>query len=299
MIKTAYCKINLTLEILGTQRNDGFHDLKSVMHKIPLGDIVELDVKPGKGDIFFTCDSNVCESSENLAYLAAKSYIDEYAKLNDVDFDIYINLKKVTPTGAGLGGGSADAACVLDMLSETLGKIDDIKLEQLASALGSDVVFCLDKYMSAYCTGRGEKCRSIALLPESTSMIIAKPNESLNTKGIYKDYDELFGNDYTKSKTDGMEQALKNGDIQGIEKNLVNDFEPVCIPRLQEINSIKQTILSSGAYACQMSGSGSAVFGLFEDASKLPCCKNELEKLGVSDIFAFDTKDFEKMYKGE
>ena len=117
MIKTAYCKINLTLEILGTKRNDGFHDLKSVMHKIPLGDIIKIELSEGNGKIFLDCNEDVCENENNLAFLAAKAYIEEYNKVRKPDVDVHITLTKITPTGAGLGGGSADAACVLDMLS--------------------------------------------------------------------------------------------------------------------------------------------------------------------------------------
>ncbi len=296
MIKTAYCKINLTLEILGTKRNDGFHDLKSVMHKIPLGDKIELEAKEGSGRIFFDCDTAVCSNEDNLAYRAAKAYLDEYGKN---DKDIYISLVKVTPTGAGLGGGSADAACVLDMLFHTVGGVDEETIERIASGLGSDVVFCLEKYKCAYCTGRGEKCRSIDTLPENTAIVIAKPLESLNTKGIYKSYDELFGDDYSKSNSDLMEKALAKGDVSEIARLCTNDFESVCIPRLEEIAHLKEKISFYGGYAAKMSGSGSAVFGLFEKDSEAQRCKEALVGDGIKEVFAFTKEDFHKMYFGE
>ena len=275
MIKTAYCKINLTLEILGTQREDGFHDLKSVMHKIPLGDRISLETKSGEGRIFFECSENVCSNEENLAYRAAKAYIDEYEKSQKADFDVFIQLTKITPTGAGLGGGSADAACVLDMLEGILGALGEKRVEEIAAALGSDVVFCLERYKCAYCTGRGEICRSIETLPKNTCIVIAKPNESLNTKGIYKSYDEMYGNDYSKELSDRMEKALAQESIKEISKCIINDFEPVCIPRLEEIGKIKDKISLFGSYACMMSGSGSAVFGFDVSEDKTAKLKNE------------------------
>ena len=299
MIKTAYCKINLTLEILGTDRADGFHDLKSVMHKIPLGDRISLETKAGSGRIFFECSENVCSNEENLAYRAAKAYIDEYEKSKKADFDVYIRLTKITPTGAGLGGGSADGACVLDMLESTLGALGEKRIEEIAATLGSDVVFCLERYKCAYCTGRGEICRSIDTLPKNTCIVIAKPNESLNTKGIYKSYDELYGNNYAKDKSDRMEKALAKGCAEEISRCAVNDFESVCIPRLEEIGKIKEKVSAFGAYACMMSGSGSAVFGLFDDEDKCAECKKALLSSGLGEVFAFTAEDFAKMYAGE
>lgn len=299
MIKTAYCKINLTLEILGTKRGDGFHDLKSVMHKIPLGDVIKIELTQGEGNLFLDCNEDVCENQNNLAYLAAKAYVDEYRKNKEITCDIYITLTKVTPTGAGLGGGSADAACVLDMLSRLLCGVDDKTVTEIASRLGSDIVFCLEKYKCAFCTGRGEICENIDVLPKNTSIVIAKPNESLNTKGIYKSYDERYGDDYSKCGSEKMRHALKACDKTGIKESFVNDFEALCIERLPEIGVVKEKIASFGAYVSAMSGSGSAVFGLFDDEEKCLECKKMLCDMGLSEVFAFTPKDFEKMYKGE
>lgn len=299
MKRRAYCKINLTLEILGTRRNDGFHDIKSVMHKIPLGDIIELSAEEGEGKIFFSCDSDVCDPKDNLAYRAAECYLEEYRKNTGENADVVIKLEKVTPTGAGLGGGSADAAVVLDMLRDILGGVSDEKVLDLASRLGSDVPFCLGRYMSAYCTGRGEICRSIDTLPKNIYLIIAKPEESINTKGIYGEYDIKHGDDYSKKATDSMEIALKEANLACIAECLMNDFEEVCIPRLPEIDTIKKMMLEAGAVCSQMSGSGSAVFGIFEREEEAEICAESLKKHGLTQVYIFTPCDFEKMYKGE
>ena len=299
MKKTAYCKINLTLEILGKQRNDGFHDIRSVMHKIPLGDEIEIFAKDGEGRISFTCDADVCEDKDNLAYRAAEEYLEAYRKNTGKNADVTISLKKVTPFGAGLGGGSADAATVLDMMQKLLGEVSDEEVLEMASRLGSDVPFCLERYMCAYCTGRGEICEPIETLPEGISVVVAKPDESLNTKGIYGEYDSKFSDDYTKSVSDRMRQALADKNFAEVCRNLVNDFESICIPRLSKIDDIKNIMKKLGAACCQMSGSGSAVFGLFDSDEKSAVCTDALKSAGFSDVFRFTGSDFRKMYKGE
>lgn len=299
MKRTAYCKINLTLEILGTKRSDGFHDIKSVMHKIPLGDAVEIQVKSGNGRIDLSCDSDVCKNEDNLAYRAAAMYLGIYNKNTGKTADVDIKLSKITPTGAGLGGGSADAATVLDMLQELLGGVSEDETLMLAKEIGSDVPFCLKRYTSALCTGRGEICENIDTLPKDICMIVAKPAESINTKGIYGEYDKKYGDDYTKDATEKMAVALKNGKVSDIANCIVNDFECVCIPRLCEIGLIKDRLLGGGAVCSQMSGSGSAVFGIFDDRGKCLACRDALKEYGLNDVYEFTPEDFEKMYNGE
>ena len=299
MIKTAYCKINLTLEILGTKRGDGFHDLKSIMHKIPLGDKIEIETKDGEGKVLLTCDSDVCKNEDNLAYKAARLFLERYRKNTGRCVDVAIKLTKITPTGAGLGGGSADAATVLDALQELVGGVSDEESLKMAKELGSDVPFCLGRYMSAYCSGRGEACTSIDTLPKHTHLVVAKPKESINTRGIYGEYDKKYGDDYSKCKTDEMQKALAKGEFNEIAKCIVNDFEEVCIPRLEEIYVIKRIISQNGALCCQMSGSGSAVFGLFDNENDTKACFEALKNEGLTELYRFTPQDFEKMYKGE
>ena len=299
MKQTAYCKINLTLEILGTKREDGFHDLKTVMHKIPLGDIIELEAVSGSGKITFSCDSDVCAPEDNLAYRAAEMYLETYRKNTSRDADVSIKLEKVTPTGAGLGGGSADAATVLDMLFKALGGVSEKETLGMAERLGSDVPFCLERYLCAYCTGRGEICRNIDVLPKGSCIVVAKPKESINTKGIYGEYDRHFGDDYSKSESDRMEEALGKASLSDITSFMVNDFEHVCIPRLPEIADIKKKMLLLGASGSMMSGSGSAVYGLFDDEKKCKACFDALKAEGLTEVNFFNDNDFAKMYKGE
>ena len=294
--KRAYCKINLTLEILGRARSDGFHDLKTVMHKIPLGDIIEVCVCDGDGSVTLSCDKALCDTKDNLAYKAAKVYLEAYSKNTGRSACVDIKLTKITPAGAGLGGGSADAAAVLDALYECIGGVTEEEVLLLACGLGSDVPFCLERYTCAYCTGRGEVCREISRLPKGVSVVIAKPVEGINTKGIYGVYDEKFGDDYTKSRSDDMEKALLSASLSAVAGCITNDFECVCIPRLPEIETLKQHLISLGAVCSQMSGSGSAVFGLFDSEEKARSAKESLDEIGLSEVFVFFPRDFKEMY---
>ena len=128
---------------------------------------------------------------------------------------------------------------------------------------------------------------------------MAKPNEGINTKGIYGEYDKKFGDDYSKSKTDEMEKALSGKDLSRVAKMLVNDFESVCIPRLPEIEEIKKLMIENGAVCSQMSGSGSAVFGLFDKQNAAVGCHEALKKANLKEVYVFNDSDFQKMYKGE
>ena len=256
----AYAKINLTLEILGTKRNDGFHDIKSVMHKVTsLYDEVTLEKAP---DITLNCDADVCAPYENLAYRAAKAYLDGYEKCTGKSFGVHIDLTKKIPSGAGLAGGSADCAAVLRGLYSMFGGLEMKELFNIALCLGSDVPFCLSDYTCALCEGRGEIMTELKPLP-TCSVEIEKPSGSLSTKGIYGEYDRLYGDDYAKFASDDMARALYAGDLERVCSLCRNDFEPICIKRLSEIREIKEKMYARGALVSQMSGSGSAVFGIF------------------------------------
>ena len=107
----------------------------------------------------------------------------------------------------------------------------------------------------------------------SVFCIVAKPNENLPTKGIYKSYDAIHGDDYTKEASFLMEKALASGDMKGVSSLLVNDFEEICVQRLPEIDSLRKDMLSLGAMNARMSGSGSSVFGLFDNEKDMKKCE--------------------------
>jgi len=285
MIRKAYAKINLTLEILG-KRRDGYHDIKSVMHKIPFGDEVEL-ILNDTGISTVSCSRRVCPDKDNLALIAAKRYLDLYNAKTEKNAGVHIQINKIVPSGAGLGGGSADGACVLDMLHAMLGVVSDGEVLEIARNVGSDVPFCLRSHTSAVCTGRGDRIRDIERLP-SCPIIIAKPNDNLITSGIYGDYDKSFPDmNYKKDLSGKLEKALEKRELSEIAKYFGNDFERICTKRLPMIASLKMLMFHSGAIAAQMTGSGSAVFGLFDDERLCSECANELRSIGITQVYEF------------
>ena len=271
MTTSAFAKINLTLEILGTKRGDGFHDILSVIHKIPVGDRISLEITKTP-DIDFSCSENVCANEENLAYRAFVLYRERAVKKGHENFGARIHVEKLMPTGAGLAGGSADGAAVLDLLNKSLGVMTDGEMHELSGTLGSDVPFCLEKHTCCLCSGRGEVMKDISPL-RGVFCLVAKPNENLPTKGIYKSYDAIHGDDYTKDASFLMEKALASGDMRGVSSLLVNDFEEICVQRLPEIDSLRKDMLSLGAMNARMSGSGSSVFGLFDNKKDMKKCE--------------------------
>ncbi len=279
----AYAKINLTLELTGEVAG-GYHMLKSVMHKTKLCDELEVTVT-NSGAVDLICDKNLCDTQDNLAYKAATAYLGKAKSLKTLDLDtgLKITLKKNIPHGAGMGGGSADAAAVLNAANELFGAIPQAELKSIADSLGSDVSFCRCPYDCAYCTGRGEHTEQLPALP-ACHMLIAKPNESLSTKGIFSEYDSVYGtgeNPLRVYSTDKMAKALIKGSLHDICSHISNDFEALCAKRLSQITVIKNQMLAYGAAASSMTGSGSAVFGLFDDINKAKACQKELSATGI------------------
>lgn len=257
--KKAYAKINLTLEILGTKRGDGFHDIASVMMKSKkLYDEVTVTLTDY---ISVKCDTEVCDEKDNLAYKAAEKCIllckEKYGK----SFGASVYIKKNIPMGAGLAGGSSDAAAVIDAISELAGCMTGEEKQIIAESLGSDIPFCLECHNVALCKGRGE---IITDLPdvEGVEVKIIKPKTPLFTKGIYSEYDNENGDDYSKDKSLRMAELIrKKADVSEIFALMCNDFQSICERRCPEIKQTAEQLRAEG-YHSQMSGSGSAVFGI-------------------------------------
>lgn len=258
--KKAYAKINLTLEILGTKRNDGFHDIASVMMKAEnLYD--EITLEPKDAGIVIECDKEVCAPEDNLAYKAAKEYISLYESKYGKTFGVNISVKKNIPMGAGLAGGSSDAAAVIDGLGDLFGGITDAEKHHIAMSLGSDIPFCLEAHKVALCEGRGEIITDLSTL-DGVEIKFLLPKTPLFAKGIYTEYDSLYGDDYTKSNSKRMAELIRQkADIDSILSLMCNDFQPICERRCPEIADAVAELKKEGYYS-QMSGSGSAVFGI-------------------------------------
>lgn len=264
----AYAKLNLTLNILG-KRPDGYHDIESVFHCISLHDKLTLTIRKD-GKIVLKCsDPSLPTVGSNLAYraavtmreLAIKKYPDK--KLPGAT----ITLKKNIPIGAGLGGGSSDAAAVLMGLKRLwkLDKISQTDLKKTAASLGSDVPFFL-KGGTAYVTGRGEKVEA-KKCPGKYHFLVVYPGFSVSTAWAYKNFKKIK-NGLTKGhKFSKMLLKLcgSGKSALDISRYFVNDLENAVTPSHRMISKVKADLLNAGALNSMMSGSGSSVFGLFSD----------------------------------
>ena len=251
----AFAKLNLTLDVLG-KREDGYHDLKSVMQTISIRDDVEIDVGTGK-PWCLKCDKEGIPTDErNLAWKAARIYFDTIGKDPD---GLEIRITKRIPSEAGLGGGSADAAAVLRALNRHYGEpLSILALAELGAQVGSDVPFCT-LCGTAMVEGRGERLRKLPNMPECV-FVVCKPDFSCSTAELYKKLDEAAIAKHPDNQA--MESALLAGDLGKVAENIWNVFDPVVTADHLELNYIKSIFNSYGSVAQQMTGSGSAVFGI-------------------------------------
>ena len=254
----AFAKLNLTLDVLG-KRPDGYHDLKSVMQTISVRDDIEIDV--GTGEPWrLLCDKEGIPTDEtNLAWKAAKVFFDAVKKDPE---GLEIRIVKRIPSGAGLGGGSADAAAVLRALNRHYGHPFSVgALAELGAQVGSDVPFCT-LCGTAMVEGRGEKVRKLPDMPDCV-FVVCKPEFSIFTPELYRKIDEKEVAKRPDNRA--MESAILAGDLGKVAENLCNVFDPIVTEEHLELNYIKSIFNSYGAAGYQMTGSGSAVFAIVPD----------------------------------
>ncbi|WP_295940545.1 4-(cytidine 5'-diphospho)-2-C-methyl-D-erythritol kinase [uncultured Alistipes sp.] len=256
MILQANCKINLGLDIL-RRRADGYHDLETVMFPVRgLYDEVELTRTAG-GDVRFISEGLVvdCPVEQNICIKAFRLMKEHYG----VD-GITIRLDKRVPFGAGLGGGSSDGTAVILAIDELFGlRLSETELIARAAELGSDTAFFV-RNTPQLCTGRGEKMVPFALDLVGMTLVIIKPGEEVSTR-------EAYAGVQPRVPDVPLEQRLMLPvrEWQGV---VTNDFERHIFAAHPAIGCVKEQLIAAGAVYASMSGSGSAVFGLFDDAEK-------------------------------
>ena len=257
----ACAKVNLTLSV-GEKRPDGYHEVETVMTGVGLHDTVTLYRNAGPWDKL-ECDPPVTErAGDNLCMKALRVFFEEFGPKKDF---VTIRLEKTIPTQAGLGGGSSDAAAVLRALRTLYApQMIDGQLEEMAARLGSDVPFFI-RGGTALATGRGEKLAALPDMPPCW-LVIVKPEESHSTAAMYAAIDNAPRRVSGDSRT--VREGLEKGDLSAIAAGLSNDFQQV-LPEDSAVPDIVERLRQQAALNAQMTGSGSAVFGLFrcqEDA---------------------------------
>lgn len=268
----SYGKINLMLNISG-KRQDGYHELETVMQTVSLYDAVTVSLKK-EPRISLACNlPYIPRDSRNVAYKAAELFF----QTADIQSGAHISIKKTIPVGGGMGGGSANAATVLNCLNALCGRpLDRQKLHELAYSLGADVPFCLERG-TFLAEGIGEKLTRLPNMPKCP-IVVCKPRASVSSKTAYQIYDGFEEKEHFDSSA--MVDALKQGNINRVARAVGNSFEKPISAEHPEISAIKKQLLENGALCAAMTGSGSVVFGLFSHQGKAHAAKSALRLFG-------------------
>lgn len=257
----AYAKLNLSLDVVG-KRGDGYHDMRMVMQTVSLYDEIGINMR-SDGAIsvstnlrFLPCDER------NIAYKAAREF---FLAVGRPELGADITIKKHIPVCAGMGGGSSNGAAVLRALNKSLGRpMTEKQLETFGASLGSDVPFCI-RGGTALAEGRGEILSDLHPLSHC-HIVICKPGFSVSTPMLFTKLDLVTVRYHPD--TAGIVAALESSDLDGVAKRMFNVFEGVLPSSMDSIATIKSSLLDHGALGSVMTGTGSAVFGIFDSADK-------------------------------
>ena len=264
----AYAKINLTLDIVG-KRADGYHLIRSVMQSISLCDVITVEKANA---MLISCDRDDVPCDErNIVYKIAKAFFEH----TEIDGAVKIDIQKRIPSQAGLGGGSADGAATLLALNKLFKtNLSQDALCEIAKKVGADIPFCLIGG-TLLAEGIGEKLTPLTSLCDCY-IVVAKPNFGIDTKVAYSTFDNL--KETPDFCIDILVKSL-GGNVDDVAPKLNNMFE-VCLNN-EKIEAVKLRLLAEGAKGACMSGSGSAVFGMFDNLNRAQNALEEMKKLGI------------------
>lgn len=254
MIAFPNAKINLGLNIL-RKRNDGYHDIETLFYPVPLCDVLEIIEKPTGSDLPMFTNTGLSVDSPIEKNLCVKAY-----QLLKADFnlpDVVIHLHKVIPFGAGLGGGSANAAFTITLLNKlfTLG-LSAHDMRKYVARLGSDCAFFIEN-KPAIAEGRGEILNPVGLSLSGYYILLVKPPIHVSTAEAY-----------SGEKPAIPKQRIRDTyrmPIEAWKENIKNDFEEQIFKKYPHLKEIKEKLYKAGAVFASMSGSGSTLYGLFKN----------------------------------
>lgn len=276
-------KINLTLDVVG-KRENGYHDLEMIMQSINLYDTIYIRKTKVLGVRLKSNYSWLPTNEKNIAYKAAELFFEETGIVGGVAIEI----TKHIPVAAGLAGGSTDAAATLvglNRLYET--HLSKEELMKMGLKLGADVPFCIARG-TMLAEGIGEELTTLTPMP-TTHVVLVKPPFSASTAVVYGNLD--IHNIKRHPDTKLVMEALCEGNVKKVARNMANVLEEVTISMYPEIAKIKEEFMKCGAMGTMMSGSGSTVFGLFETeeaarrASKYFKMKHDMREVYITTTF--------------
>ena len=259
----AYAKLNISLDV-SSPREDGYHDMLMVMQTVSFCDEVILYPSDDGKISARTGLYYIPGDDRNLAVKAARLFLRTVGREEQ---GYRIEIHKQIPVGAGMAGGSADAAAVLRALNQEYGNpLPRNELLALSAQVGSDVPFCL-LGGTALAQGRGEILTPLSPLP-ACRILIVKPSFSVSTPELFHAIDSVKLK--IRPDTQGIAEALDAGDLSGVARRMYNVFEDVPDRRMRLIAEIKSRLLDAGALGSIMTGTGSAVFALFRPDTDFP-----------------------------
>lgn len=257
----APAKINLTFDILGTLP-DGYHEVETILQSVDLHDQVHFDIQPAPETTISisTNHADVPVDDDNLIAKAAQAF----AKKTGHTFHLRAELEKAIPVGAGLGGGSADAAATLAALNEVyFRKLQPAELEQLAASVGADVPFGISGG-TKFGTKRGDFLTDVKTHIEFTFCLVKPVGLSVSTPWAYRTFDEFEG-DIHKPNTKQALHGLSKGDVAEAMDGFANVFQPVIFKHHPELAELVMQMRKHEAWHVQLSGSGPALFAICPD----------------------------------
>ena len=267
----AYAKLNISLDVTGS-RPDGYHDMAMVMQTVSLCDDIKISICEEGGVRAYSNLRFIPGDDRNLAVRAAKHYLDRTGERVP---GLRIDMKKNIPVGAGMGGGSSDAAAVLRGMNRLFdSRLSCEELLELSTEVGSDTAFCI-KGGTALAEGKGEILTELPAFPDCF-FVICKPQFSISTPELFKKIDASPLRRHPD--TDGIINALRNGELDEICRRMYNVFEDVDDRRMRTVAEIKNRLLDNGADGSIMTGTGSAVFGIFKDRTAAEAAAAAMKK---------------------
>jgi 4-diphosphocytidyl-2-C-methyl-D-erythritol kinase len=275
----AFAKVNYALEVRGL-RDDGYHEISSVLQSISLADEVEIERSTGEFELNIEPGgTEVGTLEQNTVYRAWELL----RRLSGAELPVRIRLHKKIPAEAGLGGGSADAAAVLVGLNELFSlELNCEELRDVGGRIGADVPFALTGG-TALVEGVGEILTPLPA-PPVHYLIIVKPERGAGTGGIYLAYNERPGRGTPSVKP--VVAALRSGDLPALAQAVGNDLERVTAGFVPEVKKYRKVLLSLGAMGAAMSGTGTAVYGIFEreDEARSVAERSPFPCVGIFDL---------------
>lgn len=267
----AHAKINLSIDIV-SKMDSGYHNMRMIMQSVGLYDAVQLTCTPGDGFVIST-DLRYLPTDERNIAVRASAVFYKYTGISG--YKTQIRITKNIPVCAGLGGGSTDGAAVLRGLNTMFKtKLSRKTLERLADQIGSDVPFCVAGG-TTLAEGKGDILSDLTALT-TCHVVICKPPFAISTPELFSKIN--CPKISLRPDTDGIICELDKNNLHGVARRMYNVFEDVLSKGTGAVGEIKETLLDNGAHGAVMTGTGSAVFGLFDDEERARCAYSDLSR---------------------